>query len=108
MTIIMMRMLREIWMLKRTSDDNPSHGMIFWKTCFLCYIIMSSYFQMAKKVLLYMPRGWISRLKKYNDFQMCTRPTYRGILGDGIRKQNIFQPVEVCKFETNNFRLERG
>ena len=23
--------------------------------------------------------------KKYNDLQICTRPTCRGILGDGIR-----------------------
>ena len=63
-----------------------------------------------------MPRGWISRLKQYNDLQICARPTSRGILCDGIRKQNIFQPqvyfliyklvnkpffLEVCKFEKN-------
>ena len=36
-----------------------------------------------------MPRGWISRLKKSHDLEMCTRPTCRGILGDGIRKKKI-------------------
>ena len=30
-------------------------------------------------------RGWISRLKKYHDLQICTRPTCRGILCDGTR-----------------------
>ena len=37
-----------------------------------------------------MPRGWISRLKKSHDLEICTRPTCRGILGDGIRKKKKF------------------
>ena len=34
-----------------------------------------------------MPHGWISRLKKSHDLEVCTRPTCRGILVYGIRKK---------------------
>ena len=64
--------------------------------------------------MLPVEHGWISRLKKYHDLQICTQPTCRGILGDGIRKKifsnrkyffsnlqtskkNLY--LEVCKFE---------
>ena len=36
-----------------------------------------------------MPRGWIARLKKSHDLEICTRPTCRGTLGDGVRKKNF-------------------
>ena len=39
--------------LKRTSDDSPSNGMLFfWIRA--SYVIMLSYFQVAKKVLLHL------------------------------------------------------
>ena len=34
-----------------------------------------------------MLRGLISHLKKSHNLQIFTRPTCRGILGDGIRKK---------------------
>ena len=34
-----------------------------------------------------MLRGCISRLNKSHDLEICTRPTCRGILGDGIRQK---------------------
>ena len=43
-----------------------------------------------------MPRGWISRLKKSHDLEICKRPTCRGILGDGIRKK--YFPTGSDKF----------
>ena len=65
-----------------------------------------------------MSRGWISRFKKSHVLEICTRPTCRGILGDGIRKKK-FRPevtkyrfkkinyiTAVCKFEKKYFRLE--
>ena len=67
-----------------------------------------------------MPRGWISRLKKSHDLEIGIRPTCRGILGDGIREKNIFQPevffsnlqtskysflLQVCIFEKKKFRF---
>ena len=36
-----------------------------------------------------MPHGWISRLKKSHDLEVCTRPTCRGILRYGIRKKKF-------------------
>ena len=43
------------------------------------------------------PRLNISLKKKSHDLEIWTRPTCRGILGDGIRKKNIFRP-EVTNF----------
>ena len=62
----------------------------------------SIFFQIYKLVntgffLEKMPRGWISRLKKSHDLKICTRPTCLGIVGDGVRKKNIFRP-EVTNF----------
>ena len=44
----------------------------------------------------------ISLKKKYHDLQMCTRPTCRGILGDGIRKK-IFSKRKYFFSEFTNF-----
>ena len=52
------------------------------------------------------PCGWISRLKKSHDLQICTRPTCRGILCSGICKKNIFQP-EIFVLEFTNFYIHR-
>ena len=53
-----------------------------------------------------MPHGWISRLKKSHDLEVCTRPTCRGILGYGIRKKKYFpagsdtlRPINIVFFE---------
>ena len=62
-------------------------------------------------------RGWISRLKNYHDLHICTRPTCRGIISDGIRKKIYFPTgsiffsiykllkkmvyLEGCKFQKN-------
>ena len=49
------------------------------------------------------PRLDIS-LKKDHDLEIWHWPTCRGILGDGIRKKNIFQPqvfyfnLQTCKY----------
>ena len=40
-------------------------------------------------------------LKKYHDLEIWPWPTCRSILGDGIRKKNIFQP-KVFFFEFTN------
>ena len=48
-------------------------------------------------------RGWISRLQKYHDLHMCTRPTCSGILVNGIRIKSIFQPeISAIPVETAN------
>ena len=58
-----------------------------------------------------MPRGWISRLKKSHDLEICTRPTCRGTLGDGIRQKKILQPEvffsRIYKLENTGFFLKK-
>ena len=45
-------------------------------------------------------------LKKYHDLQMCTRPTCRGILGDGIRnKKNSGRKYFFSNLQTSKYRL---
>ena len=46
-----------------------------------------SHFFLEKYKVIKMPHSWISRLKKSHDLEICTRPTCRSILGDGIRKK---------------------
>ena len=50
-----------------------------------------------------MPRGWISRLKKSHDLEICTRPTCRGTLGDGIRQKN--SPTGSIFFSNLQYRV---
>ena len=53
-----------------------------------------------------MPRGWISRLKKYHDLQICTRTTCLGILGNGIRKKkNSNRKCFFSNLQTSKYRL---
>ena len=42
-----------------------------------------------------LPRDWISLFKKSYDLQICTRPTCRGILRDGIRNFFFFEPEVI-------------
>ena len=79
-------------------------AMVFEKKYFPTGSIFSSNLQtckyrvfFGKNVVIKMPRGWISRLKKSHDLEICTRPTCLGIVGDGVRKKNIFRP-EVTNF----------
>ena len=50
-------------------------------------------------------RGWISRLQKYHDLHICTRPTCSGILVNGIRRKKYFQPeISAIPVETANVK----
>ena len=43
--------------------------------------------------------------KKYHDLQIYTRPTCRGILGDGIRKTKNFKPeIFFSNLQTSKYR----
>ena len=56
------------------------------------------------KVLLHLcsAAGYLA-LKKYHDLQICTRPTCRGILGDGIcKKIKVFFSL-ICKLQNTGF-----
>ena len=59
-----------------------------------------------------MPRGWIYRLKKSHDLEMCTRHTCRGTLGDGVRQKKILQPEvffsRIYKLENTAFFGEKN
>ena len=50
--------------------------------------------------------GWNAAVylaKNYHDLQMCTRPTCRGILCDGISKKKYFPTGSIFFFKFTNF-----
>ena len=53
-------------------------------------LVNTGFFEKKYKGIKSPAAGYLA-LQKSENLDICTRPTCRGILGDGIRKKNIFQ-----------------